>query len=122
MGIQQLRTTSDFVTVKIGQGKTAARYRVVLLQLTVLVIFGPRGLKGMAKHCIFEHFLGFVKQIRPKPSVVVTLHGPRAVRGAQVRGPAVLSREVLSSLVRHGTVSSWYLIARRVLQYQITIY
>jgi hypothetical protein len=27
----------------------------------------------MAKHCIFEHFLRFVKQIRPKPSVVVTL-------------------------------------------------
>ena len=26
----------------------------------------------MAKHCIFEHFLRFVKQIRPKPSVVVT--------------------------------------------------
>ena len=35
---------------------------------------------------------------------------------------SVLSREVLSLLVRHGTVSSWYLIARRVLQYQITIY
>jgi hypothetical protein len=46
---------------------------VVLLQLTVLAIFGPGGLKGMAKHCIFEHFLRFVKQIRPKPSVVVTL-------------------------------------------------
>ena len=35
---------------------------------------------------------------------------------------AVPVREVLSSLVRRGTVSSWYLIARRVLQYQITIY
>ena len=31
-------------------------------------------------------------------------------------------REVLSLLVRRGTVNSWYLIARRVLQYQITIY
>ena len=39
---------------------------VVLLQLTVLVIFGPRGLKGTPKHCIFEHVLRFVKQIRPK--------------------------------------------------------
>ena len=46
---------------------------VVLLQLTVLAIFGPRGLKGMAKHCIFEHFLRFVKQIRPKLWVIVTL-------------------------------------------------
>jgi hypothetical protein len=38
-----------------------SRKSVVLLQLTVLVIFGPGGLKGMAKHCIFEHFLRFVK-------------------------------------------------------------
>ena len=36
---------------------------VVLLQLTVLVIFGPRGLKGMPKHCIFEHFLQFLNLI-----------------------------------------------------------
>jgi hypothetical protein len=37
---------------------------VVLLQLTVLAIFlTPRGLKGMAKHCIFEHFLRFANQI-----------------------------------------------------------
>ena len=41
---------------------------------------------------------------------------------ARDRGPGVLPREVLSLLVRRGTVSSWYLIARRVLQYQITIY
>ena len=34
----------------------------------------------------------------------------------------IATREVLSLLVRRGTVSSWYLIARRVLQYQITIY
>ena len=37
---------------------------VVLLQLTVLVIFlTPRGLKGMPKHCIFEHFLQFLNLI-----------------------------------------------------------
>ena len=29
----------------------------------------------MQKHCIFEHFFRFVKQNRPKPSVIVTLHG-----------------------------------------------
>ena len=29
----------------------------------------------MRKHCIFEHFLRFVKQIRPKLWVIVTLHG-----------------------------------------------
>ena len=42
----------------------------------------------------------------------------------RVGGPVqhLTVREVRSSLVRHGTVSSWYLIARRVLQYQITIY
>jgi hypothetical protein len=33
---------------KKGEGKK----NVVLLQLTLLAIFGPRGLKGMAKHCI----------------------------------------------------------------------
>ena len=27
----------------------------------------------MQKHCIFEHFFRFVKQNRPKPSVIVTL-------------------------------------------------
>ena len=32
--------------------KEMAQADVVLLQLTVLVIFGPRGLKGMEKHCI----------------------------------------------------------------------
>ena len=32
------------------------------------------------------------------------------------------NQEVLSSLVRHGTVSGWYLIAKRVLQHQIPIY
>jgi hypothetical protein len=31
-------------------------------------------LKGMQKHCIIEHFFRFVKQIRRKPSVIVTLH------------------------------------------------
>ena len=55
----------------------------MLLQLTVLVIFGPRGLKGMQKHCIIEHFLRFVKQIRPKPSVVVTLHVDPALMKAK---------------------------------------
>ena len=34
----------------------------------------------MPKHCIFEHFLRFVKQIRPKPSVVVTLQGQDVVQ------------------------------------------
>jgi hypothetical protein len=75
-GIKSVKTSV------VHELRNAARYLtaalvltfVVLLQLTVLVIFGPRGLKGMAKHCIFEHFLRFVKQIRPKPSVVVTLH------------------------------------------------
>ncbi len=28
----------------------------------------------MAKHCIFEHFLPFVNQIRPKLRVIATLH------------------------------------------------
>ena len=32
------------------------------------------------------------------------------------------TQEVLSVLVRHGTVTRWYLIAKRVFQHQITIY
>jgi hypothetical protein len=68
---------------------------VVLLQLTVLVIFGPRGLKGMRKHCIFEHVFQFVKQIWPKPSVVVTLQVlgkgcPASAKGSP--GPCVVTK------------------------------
>ena len=62
-------------------GRTKAAKDVVLLQLTVLAIFlTPRGLKGMRKHCRIEHFFRFVKQIWPKPSVVVTLQRKRRPR------------------------------------------
>ena len=46
----------------------------------------------------------------------------RFFRFGGLRRVRLARREVLSLLVRRGTVSSWYLIARRVLQYQITIY
>jgi hypothetical protein len=51
---------------------------------------GLESLKGMAKHCTFEPFLRFVKQIRPKPSVVVTLHERRAEFRDASSGSAML--------------------------------
>ena len=58
----------------------------------------------MRKHCIFEHFLRFVKQIRPKLWVIVTLH-VKLVR-VLLRRLHVDHQEVLSSLVRHFTVKA----------------
>jgi hypothetical protein len=44
-----------------------------------LVIFGPRGLKGTAKHCRIWHSFIFVKHIGAKPWVIVTLQGSAAL-------------------------------------------
>ena len=47
-----------------------------------------------------------------------TRGGDRGLHGTRSGVP----QEVLSVLVRHGTVTRWYLIAKRVFQHQITIY
>ena len=59
----------------------------------------------MAKHCIFEHFLRFVKQNQPKPSVVVTLQDMAYEQARKAfYSSAVAAEVVLSSLDLHTAV------------------
>ena len=54
----------------------------------------------MQKHCSFEHFFKFLNQIGPKGTLIVTLQAGKG------HSDLVVTQEVLSSLVRHGSTVS----------------
>ena len=96
------KTVSYSNTTVLGLAQVHAHHGCSVTTSDTFGHFRPLGLKGYAVQRHFWHFFQFVKQNRPKMSLVVTLHSSRTRSALCGRSDLRCHRILLKSVVTLG--------------------